>query len=300
MRRKRIVWGIAVLAVAALVLLAAGLGQLDLFPEDRPVTLRALLAWMWQQYWEGLQAIEPVAPSGGGSLIFLVRIFFAIALALLPVSVVYFILSPELRKKVFREFLRLLLFIVALQVLSQVRFLDGASLSEPDGAEPNVQFDLPSMLDADFAYDSQPSRWIVYVVSLVVGLAVAYVAVRVGRRLLRARGDAAAPMERLAREARVAVDALQADADVRDVVTRCYAEMSRVVREERGLRRENSVTAREFERYLSQRGLPLSPVRTLTRLFEAVRYGANVPGDGARREAIESLRAIAEACRSAP
>lgn len=299
MKRRRLIWGVAMLAMVALVLLAGGLGQLDLTSENRPFTFRALLAWMWRQYMGSIQELGPRPPASSDLLILLVRIAFAVALLLLPVSIVFFLVSPEFRKKALRELLRIMVLMLTIFALSRSPLVDDMEVSEPEMEAPAADIDFRALLETDFAYEEEPSRWIIYIVSLLVALIIAFVLIRLGWRFMRDRGDASESMQRLAREAQIAVDALQANEDIRDVVTRCYAEMSRVVREERGLKRGTGVTAREFERYLGQRGLPLAPVRTLTRLFESVRYGDKLPGEVVRQQAIESLRAIAEACRSA-
>jgi len=299
MRRRQLIWGIAAVAIIALVLLSAGLGQLDLFPEERPFTLRALLLWMWEQYKGSIQEIEPLLPGSSEAVILLLRIAFALALILLPVSIVFFLVSPEFRKKALRELARIMVLMLTIFALSRTPLLEDAQLPEPEMEAPAADIDFDTLLETDFAYEQEPSRWIIYAVSLLIALVVAFFLVRLGWRLLREREENSEPMQRLAREARIAVDALKSDADIRDVVTRCYAEMSRVVQEERDLKRDTGVTAREFERYLGQRGLPIAPVRTLTRLFESVRYGDKMPGEVDRQQAIESLSAIAEACRSA-
>lgn len=298
-KRRRLIWTITALAVIAMVLLAAGVGQVELYPEGRPFTLSELLMWLWQQYMESTRAIDSDALPSGETAVLLVRIVLAIALALLPISIVILIISREMRKKALRELLRLTVFVAAVQALVRARFLDGDALFGGKPEEPATQFDFPQFSETDFMYDQQPARWIIYAVSLGIALLIGYGVARIGWRVVRRQQEEATPLRRLAREAQIAVDALQAEADVNDVVRRCYAEMSRIVREERGLRRGIAVTAREFEMYLSQRGLPTVPVQTLTRLFEAVRYGAKSPGEAERQQAIESLNAIAEACRSA-
>lgn len=83
---------------------------------------------------------------------------------------------------------------------------------------------------------------------------------------------------------------------VDDVIRRCYREMAQTVYEQRGVRRADAVTPREFELTLQQNGLPLPPVQRLTRLFEQVRYGNIAIGERERREAIDSLEKIVAAC----
>jgi hypothetical protein len=93
------------------------------------------------------------------------------------------------------------------------------------------------------------------------------------------------------------LDALQTGADVQDTVIRCYLEMSRVLAEQRGLRRAEAATPREFELQLKEAGLPEAQLEQLTRLFEAVRYGAKVAGERQQRQAVDCLAGIVKACQ---
>ena len=107
-------------------------------------------------------------------------------------------------------------------------------------------------------------------------------------------------MERLADEAQDAIDAIHAGGNIRDTVIRCYVQMTQVLAVERNLRREEDMTPHEFEQILlTKLKLPETPVHRLTSLFEAVRYGDYHPGKREEMEAIDSLTAIASACKSA-
>jgi hypothetical protein len=144
------------------------------------------------------------------------------------------------------------------------------------------------------------SPWLAWAVAL--GLTAAVVAFLVGAvwlvwtRLPRPSGF----LEELAKEAGQAVAALEGGANLNDTIIRCYVEMSRVLRVERNLARESAMTPREFEKRLGEAGLPESSVCRLTRLFEAVRYGAKQTGEQEKQQAISCLTAIVEACRSKP
>lgn len=98
----------------------------------------------------------------------------------------------------------------------------------------------------------------------------------------------------LAQEAKDAVEALQAGQDFSNVIIRCYHQMSQVLKKERGLTLEETMTAREFEALLEKRGVPNPPVRQLTRLFEIARYAARTPGHAEEAQAIDCLNAIAQ------
>ena len=83
-----------------------------------------------------------------------------------------------------------------------------------------------------------------------------------------------------------------------DAIVRTYRQMSRIVAEARELRRPPSATPREFEEILEGEGLPAQPLAVLTHLFEEVRYGGLNAGPQERQAAIDSLTAIAAACRT--
>jgi hypothetical protein len=135
---------------------------------------------------------------------------------------------------------------------------------------------------------------------MAIGLALFVSAVLVTTAWLIWRSRLKPPdsLEQLAREAQGALDALKGGADLKDTVIRCYFEMSRVLNEERGIRRERAMTPREFEVRLSELGLPEQHVVQLTRLFEGVRYGSRVTGEREADQAVASLTAIVDACRS--
>jgi len=69
-----------------------------------------------------------------------------------------------------------------------------------------------------------------------------------------------------------ALHALESGEDLNNVIIRCYLEMSHILQKEQGLERPETMTAAEFEEFLTQRGIPEDPVRQLTRLFEKARY----------------------------
>lgn len=100
----------------------------------------------------------------------------------------------------------------------------------------------------------------------------------------------------LAQEASAALRAIEDGQDLKSVIIRCYLQMTRIVKEERGLEREESVTPREFERFLAAKGIPETPIRQLTRLFEKARYGSKAPDRQDEQDAVECLSAIRLNC----
>lgn len=104
--------------------------------------------------------------------------------------------------------------------------------------------------------------------------------------------------DQLLLEAEDAVNALEAGVDLRNVIVRCYLQMSRLLQEEQGIERSDNMTAREFEDWLEYKGFPTTPVHQLTCLFEKVRYGKGQMSNNDERIAIESLNEIIQFCRS--
>jgi hypothetical protein len=101
----------------------------------------------------------------------------------------------------------------------------------------------------------------------------------------------------LAEAAQETLASLQAGGDFRTAIIRCYREMNRVVKAERGLARDTAMTPREFETYLVSRGFPHSALETLTRLFEGVRYGNVPPSTTDETMALACLTEIVNTCQ---
>lgn len=102
--------------------------------------------------------------------------------------------------------------------------------------------------------------------------------------------------DQLKADAEEALSDIQSGEDLRNVIVRCYTDMSQVLNEQRNIQRQQAMTPREFEHQLQGIGLPQNAVQRLTRLFEEVRYGNAEPGKEAEQEAIHCLTSIAEAC----
>jgi hypothetical protein len=93
-------------------------------------------------------------------------------------------------------------------------------------------------------------------------------------------------------EAEKAWQELKAGLGLKDVIIKCYRQMSLALAEEQGIERKESMTVREFENLLEAAGVPYDPVHQLTQLFEAVRYGHWQPNPIDEEKAIHCLGAI--------
>lgn len=269
----------------AIIFLSAGLSRLELLPGHAFPLGRIL------------QAIinSPGTPFAAmplpGILWSVLIILFWI---LLLIWIITFILRPEARKYLLRRMMTYLIWFLFIYILmNALQSLPpwGERLIPPEAALPE-----PSTLLEDFlrppAFIANPPQWLVFAIS------VSLIALLLGliwffwQRLPRL---AEGPLERLAQEAHQALEELRTGSDLKDTIMRCYREMSRVLSEQQGIQRPNSMTPREFEQVLSKSGLRDEHIQQLTRLFEGVRYGAKAPGEREEREAIACLTAIVQA-----
>ena len=274
-------------AVVAIVILSAGLSEVELLP-GQPFSLEG-------QSEGEMGGFEPLPPAH--VLVTLLRAVFFIVLLLLPVVLVYAIISPEFRRQVLRRLLPFLVFAGVAYLLSRTwpelfNLEGGATFS---GAPFSGDAPL-GVTPVQFVAD--PPAWLVLATSL--GLALLVSAMLVGAVwFLRHRNQRpTGSLEQLAHEAEETLELLRAGSDLKDTVMRCYADMSHTLDRERGILRRGSMTPREFEGRLVEAGLPGEPVRRLTRLFERVRYGAKAADEGEEEQALACLTAIVEACRA--
>lgn len=279
------------LSVIAVFLLSAGISHLKLRPG---VPFWQIWQFLVGQLQMGIAPITSPLP-GSQLLIDIYRIFFTIALACFPFAVIIIMLSPELRRRVLRTMLALLvLFTAVTMVLSK-------QMQEPAGLETNTLNQMiPGATSDEASIDESfdPERispWIARALSLTGAILIAGVAVGIINAVHRSRAEART-LRQIATRARTAIVDISQGNDFRNVIIQCYADMSRVVRERRGLRRDRSVTAREFTDYLLRANLPSDAVIQLTHLFEKVRYGTNKTTPEEEQSAIRSLEAIIKAC----
>ena len=278
---------LSLIALVAIVLLAAGLSEIRLGP-GQPFPLALVLPDR-----------DPMGTLPGGEAVYVfVRVILALALLCSPFLIVYFIISAKFRKRVLKSLISLLWIYVLYVVLTRL----SPDLLNRDGAASPALFQPQDTAPGPaIAFTANPPPWFTLVAAF--GLAALLAALFVGgawfgwrhyQRPLNAN-----PLQQLAQEARDALESLQAGADLKDVVLRCYFEMIQVLNEQRGIERRSDMTPREFEYHLEGVGLPGEHVRRLTRLFEAVRYGAKTVGEDEQRQAIACLTAIVEFCGEA-
>lgn len=289
--RTRRLWVLLFLAVStvSVIVLAGSLPRLELRPGE-PFTLEEPKPGTAAQ---DADLGEPVAaPDFWAKLLLVMWIGM---LACVPIGIVLLVVSPEARRQALRYVGPILILLVIL-LLPRTNTEELAVLETPAAATMSapVSEATPSVFTPD------PPRWLAHSTNILLGIVAALALVGLLSLVLRRRGRRLSPLEQLAWEAQKAITAIQGGADLRDTIMRCYFEMSRVLRQERGISREAAMTPREFESQLADLGLPEAPVRELTRLFEAVRYGTKIPDTADERRALSSLSAVVEVCCTSP
>lgn len=293
-RNRRWTLLLAGLAILAMVLVAAGLSNLELLPGRLPPRVEVPAE---------SEAARP--PSFRSELISVIVAVMGVLTVVFLVLFIFYLLFSDDSKKRLLIGLGLLFWLVLLYILSR------ANPPPPEEVQPTplptlgptvaAPTALPSGADAPIVdLVMRPPVWLVWLGAVVLAL-LAIGALAGIAWLIWAQGQrTTTPLEQLAREAEQALGALEAGADINDTIMRCYLEMSEILKRERGIVRQEAMTPREFARALRGTGLPQERVTQLTGLFEKVRYGASTPDEGEERQAVLCLEAVVEACRSGP
>jgi hypothetical protein len=278
----------ATLLLAAMLFLSVGLRQVSLAP-GQPLPLFGE---------QSTEEVIGVATPGDDPFLLILRIIFYIGLILVPLLLIYLIFNPETRKKILKDLIRLAIMLLAFALLANyIQQMRKQIEGQPSGGMPVAPQMTPSLQET-VHFTGNASNWVVIVASLILAVLITLlVAGVIWFFLLRRNRQIDEPLERIAEEAQVAVDAIEAGGDLRNIIMRCYAEMSRVLSEKRGLNREQFMTPHEFEAILAGKGVPREPVEQLTHVFEEVRYGNRMPGKKEELKAVDGLMAIVEACK---
>jgi len=284
---KRFILLLAVIALVILLMLASGLRNLE-FNEGRPT------GWFQNiptQYAGDMVSEFVEVPLWKQAAFWLLLTILILLLASL--------LSPEMRKRFLRTFLSLVLTVLVFSYLIENNLINIPQIESVESSAGNAALQNAGKLPPvpEFSPPNLPV-WANYLISLgvtLVFLGLAWFSFRWWQRLNR-RFSPPDTLKDLASIARSSLSDLSAGADWADAITNCYVRMSEVVSRTRGLQRQDAMTPAEFARRLERAGLPSDPVRRLTRLFEAVRYGARKPANNEIKEAVSCLNAILRYC----
>jgi hypothetical protein len=218
------------------------------------------------------------------------------SLVSLMVVLVALLLSPELRKKLLRLLVRMI--VTAFGVFYLLRFYGDRlfNLQQMAAAIPKLG-DTPNAQPMPTFQPPQVSSTVSYLVSFGVALLwiVLMWAVYKGWKKYVAL-NTKKPLDEIAHIARSSLNDLRSGRDSSDVIVNCYLRMSDVVADKRHLQREIAMTPQEFAVRLERAGLPGDAVRRLTRLFEMVRYGDRRSAPKDVNEAVTCLNTILHYC----
>lgn len=274
-------------AIVAMLLLSVSLPSLK-FQPGQPFSL-------------GNSQPPPGATSGlempSDLILILIRGLLALMLLILPIYIILHLLTPEGRRKLLGDLVVILLFFAAAEFLSRLPREAPISQQQSPGEQGGLTLPTPAGPIATFTAQSTPALEIIVIVAIALIIAIGIGALYWYYRQRQEQNLEATPLEQLANEAQQAVDALMAGEDIKDIVIRSYIQMSRVLWQERDIKRDEVMTPHEFEQSLVKKGIPYEPVHQLTRLFEEVRYGTKQPGHSDELRAIDSLTTIVEFCR---
>jgi hypothetical protein len=138
------------------------------------------------------------------------------------------------------------------------------------------------------AFISYTPEWLLYVLSatLTFGMVIViwYFYLKYKQSISARKGVEA--------EATAALEKIRSGVELTNIIIKCYSNMCRHLEQEKGIRRHDAMTSREFERRLIKLGFPEMPINQLTQLFENVRYGNLSDTQSDKNIAISCMQAI--------
>jgi hypothetical protein len=213
---------------------------------------------------------------------------------MLPLSVFFFIKYPEIRRKTLKGLSYFILYGFTLFLLTRESREDDPELLEAEQELIDTTIIETQREAADFISSIGPADpYLNIILDIVILLALVILIWYIYRRYFHNPPSAS---DQIKLEVQSAIDEISSGADLRNVIIRCYADMSEILLKQRSIERPQAMTPREFELELEEIGLPKNAIQRLTRLFEAVRYGNTITGESDEKEAVQCLNEIVEAC----
>lgn len=149
----------------------------------------------------------------------------------------------------------------------------------------------------EFAPPTLTSGSVLAITLALIAVSAVFVVIIINRmfdRFYKPKAD----MSEIAGIAREALHGLGNPVASKNAIIRCYFEMSRAVQEKQGVVREEAATPAEFAARLGALGLPRGAVHGLTGVFEQVRYGRKQADAREIEEAKQCLTEIIKACET--
>lgn len=273
-------------ALAALMILASGLGGMDFREGQQFGTGTA----------SGIRSAAFEAISNMKAVPFQTQLIVAILFVIL-FAMIGMLLSPEMRKRLIKAVIRAILTFWLLSIIftRYPNILNQLALNlsafNPELGETTAGATAPQ-------FTPPPSAsWVSYLLSfglLALALFIAWKAYSFWRELNAPSSEIS--KTKIAKIARASILDLSAGRESTDVILNCYYRMSDAVSRRKNLERRASMTPSEFASRLEAEGLPSDAVRALTRLFESVRYGGQRSNPNMVNEAVACLTSILQYC----
>ncbi|CAG1002416.1 hypothetical protein ANAEL_03068 [Anaerolineales bacterium] len=286
---KRAILAVSVLALFSLVALAGAMRNFVFRPtrslgREEAQVIRLPIADIFE-------SIESIPLQKQIAFIVMIVLFMVLGFALL---------SPEMRRRLLRQLLNLAaaIFVLYYFIKEKPGLLE-EMLGDPVATGKAGPINQPEFAPPPVFQPPQISGWISFLVAFGIVILVALLFWRVNRwwSVHMRTAESSQPLDEIARAARRSLHTLSTGSgSVHDRIIQCYDDMSRVVSERQGLRREYAMTPSEFAERLKSAGLPREPVGRLTRLFEAARYGGRTSTQGDIDEAMDCLTSILKYC----
>ena len=234
---------------------------------------------------------QPVSPTPSIQTysIPLLRGIFALIFLILLINMAARLIVLVNIKRIFQLALALVILLMIINMLP--RITPGQPAYFPN--EPS-EITTPPSFDYPVTPLGQPPQILIQLVIMGILLGIGFLISMVVKRRLSSKKIEAD----LLQEAEEAINALKAGEDLRNVILRCYMQMTRSLQEEQGIERDSTMTVQEFEHWLENLGFPSIPLHQLTSLFEKVRYGKQEISDNDERIAMDSLNEIIQFYRS--
>jgi hypothetical protein len=239
-----------------------------------------------------LQHGQVIAPKNEDEIVSIsVNHFVVVLIAIMLVGAILY-LTYKLLTGADRKFIvGLLSYMLVICVIFSV--LSSLLLRSSNSANYNSPLDVPiptsePVVTSPLGPVPTPLLWL-------VGIGLLVISVLVGVWIFAS--SQAKPIDLVGSEAEKAWQALKTGSDLKDVIMRCYLQMSLALNKTQGIERKDFMTTGEFENLLKAAGIPHEPIHQLTRLFDAVRYGNWQPNTADEQEAIQCLESIMLYCR---
>ena len=248
---------------------------------------------------EGADGVNGNASVGNGEIwTVILRGLMGLALVALPVYVIQSLFSKKGRQQLLANLIVIGLVFLLIRVVENQDDEELVVEAEPTGVESSEPLDIDFVTIDGKPLPELPEEapaWVNTLILIlggvvVVGL-VAAIYVVIQRLRKKKVPDA---LDRVADQAQNALHKIRSGGDFNSAILSCYYEMNRIIREELKLTRQYTMTARDFETYLVNKGLPQRPINQLTALFERARYSNQSPDATQEDAAVEALTALIE------